>query len=52
MVHFPLCGEEALKMLEDNKFELAIIEVRLKDMNGLNLLETIQETPNTMKKII
>jgi DNA-binding NtrC family response regulator len=45
-------GKEALKKLKEHNFELAIIDVRLKDMNGLDLLETIQKTPSTMKKII
>lgn len=43
---------EALKKLEAQTYDTAIIDVRLQDMNGLNLLHKIQKIAPNMRKII
>lgn len=45
-------GEEILRNLEINTYDTAIIDVNLQDMNGLNLLNSINKKAPYMKKII
>ncbi|MEJ2242174.1 MAG: response regulator [Candidatus Bathyarchaeota archaeon] len=45
-------GEETLRNLESNKYDTAIIDVNLQDMNGLNLLASVNKMAPNMKKII
>jgi DNA-binding response OmpR family regulator len=35
-------GREALKNIETIRYNLALVDVRLQDMNGLDLLKTIK----------
>ena len=43
-------GGEAIKQLEKNSFDAALIDVRLPDINGLELLPKIQKTsPRTVR---
>lgn len=43
-------GEEILRNLEINTYDTAIIDVNLQDMNGLNLLNSINKKAPYMKK--
>ena len=45
-------GELALKNLRSHTYDLAIIDVRLQDMNGLDLLDKINKITPEMRKII
>ncbi len=45
-------GQEALEKLENKTYDIALIDVRLQDMNGIDLLEQIQKTVPNMKKIM
>ena len=45
-------GEQALKNLQSHTYDLAIIDVRLQDMNGLDLLDKINKITPEMRKII
>ena len=45
-------GHEALEKLQTKTYDIAIIDVRLQDMNGIDLLEQIQKTVPNMKKIM
>jgi DNA-binding response OmpR family regulator len=45
-------GREMLKELKNQTFDVAIIDVRLQDMNGIDLLHKIQKVAHNMKKII
>lgn len=35
--------QDAMKMLQEKKFDLAVLDLSLKDYNGLNLLKPIKE---------
>ena len=46
-------GEEALKKIQMNSYDIALIDIVLGDSNGLDLLPKIKETsPNTIKIMI
>jgi DNA-binding response OmpR family regulator len=45
-------GRELLKQLNKQSYDVAIIDVRLKDTNGIDLLHKIQKVAPNMKKII
>jgi DNA-binding response OmpR family regulator len=45
-------GREMLKLLKKQTYDEAIIDVRLQDMNGLDLLNKSQKIAPNMKKII
>ena len=45
-------GEEMLEKLKSNAYNVAIIDVRLKDTNGIDILGKIQKNTTNMKKII
>ena len=46
-------GEEALKKIQTNSYDIALIDIVLGDSNGLDLLPKIKETsPNTIKIMI
>ena len=45
-------GAEALEILEDNFFAILIIDIRLPDMDGIELISKINKTDPDMRKII
>ena len=45
-------GQEALRKLETQMYDAAVIDVRLQDMNGLDLLDTMQTIAPGMMKIV
>lgn len=45
-------GCEALEKLQNKNYHIAIIDVRLQDINGIDLLERMQKTVPNMKKIM
>lgn len=45
-------GEEALRKVENQRYNLALIDIKLGDMDGTDLLKRIQEKSPWMKKII
>lgn len=45
-------GEKALRKVEDQRYNLALIDIKLGDMDGIDLLESLQEKAPQMKKII
>jgi DNA-binding NtrC family response regulator len=45
-------GGEALRKAEEKFYNLALIDIRLPDMNGVELLTKIKETKPKMRKII
>ncbi|MBS7651065.1 MAG: response regulator [Candidatus Bathyarchaeia archaeon] len=45
-------GEEAVKKSETNLYNLALIDIRLPDMDGTKLLSMLKETTPKMSKII
>jgi DNA-binding response OmpR family regulator len=45
-------GREALEKLQNKIYHIAIIDVRLQDINGIDLLAQIQKTVPNMKKIM
>ncbi|MCW4011827.1 MAG: response regulator [Candidatus Bathyarchaeota archaeon] len=45
-------GAEALEILEDNFFAILIIDIRLPDMDGIELISRINKTDPDMRKII
>jgi len=45
-------GKEALRKVEDQRYNLALIDIKLDDMDGTDLLESFQEKAPQMKKII
>jgi two-component system response regulator GlrR len=45
-------GSEALKKIEAEQYDMALIDVRLQDMNGLDLLNRIQTCAPNMTKIV
>jgi DNA-binding response OmpR family regulator len=45
-------GCEAMEKLQAKTFHIAIIDVRLQDINGIDLLTQIQKTVPNMKKIM
>ena len=45
-------GAEALEILEDNFFAILIIDIRLPDMDGIELITKINKTDPDMRKII
>ncbi len=45
-------GEEALTKIENQRYNLALIDIKLGDMEGTDLLESFQEKSPEMKKII
>ena len=48
-----LNGEEALKKIQTNSYDIALIDIVLGDSNGLDLLPKIKETsPDTIKIMI
>ena len=38
-----LNGEEALKLIQDRRFDLALVDIRMGNMNGLSLLEQFKQ---------
>ena len=45
-------GAEALEILEDNFFAILIIDIRLPDIDGIELISKINKTDPDMRKII
>jgi len=45
-------GCEAMEKLQNKTYHIAIIDVRLQDINGIDLLAQIQKTVPNMKKIM
>ena len=45
-------GHEALKKIRKQKFDVCLVDIRLPDMDGTELLLDIGETPETFKIII
>ena len=45
-------GREAMEKLQNKTYHIAIIDVRLQDINGIDLLAHIQKTVPNMKKIM
>jgi DNA-binding response OmpR family regulator len=45
-------GKEALNLLESNSFDLAILDYRLPDMNGIDILKKIKRKENNTKIIL
>lgn len=45
-------GQEALRKLETQTYDIAVIDVRLQDMNGLDLLKGVQKIAPNMTKIM
>ena len=45
-------GGEAMEKLRNKTYHIAIIDVRLQDINGIDLLAQIQKTVPNMKKIM
>ena len=45
-------GKEALRHLHRTKFDLCLVDVKLPDMDGTELLLEMAETPETVKIII
>jgi len=45
-------GEEALRKVANQRYNLALIDIKLGDMDGTDLLESFQEKAPQMKKII
>jgi len=45
-------GEEALRKVENQRYNLALIDIKLGDMDGTDLLKRIHEKSPWMKKII
>ena len=45
-------GEEALRKVENQRYNLALIDIKLGDMDGTDLLKSFQENAPQMKKII
>jgi DNA-binding response OmpR family regulator len=45
-------GHEALKKIRKKKFDVCLVDVRLPDMDGTELLLELAETPETFKIII
>jgi len=45
-------GKEALKKIHKEKFNVCLVDVRLPDMDGIELLLDIAETPETIKIIV
>ena len=45
-------GEEALRKVANQRYNLALIDIKLGDMEGTDLLESFQEKAPQMKKII
>lgn len=45
-------GSEALKKIENSTFDVALIDVKLPDINGLDLLPILQKTAPAMVKIV
>ena len=45
-------GEQAIEKAEENFYNLALIDIRLPDMEGTDLLTTMKETTPKMVKII
>ncbi len=45
-------GREALEKLQIKTYHIAIIDVRLQDINGIDLLAQMQKTVPSMKKIM
>ncbi len=47
-VQTAVCGEDALKILEKNTFDAAMVDIRMPGMSGLDLLEHIhRDSPDT-----
>jgi len=45
-------GAEALEILEDNFFALLIVDIKLPDIDGIELISRIKETDPDMRKVI
>ncbi len=45
-------GREALEKIRSNKFDVALIDMKLPDVNGLDLLPLLKETAPSMVKIM
>ncbi len=47
-----ISGEEGLRLLEEGDFDLALLDIKLPDCNGLDILSTIQEVDPEVAVII
>ena len=45
-------GEEAIEKISERSYDLALIDVKLPDMDGMDLLKTINSTNPKMIKIV
>ena len=45
-------GDEALKLLEQQSFDLALLDIKMGPMNGIQLLEKIKEREPLVKAIM
>lgn len=45
-------GKEALQLIETNSFDLAILDYRLPDMNGIDILKKLKAKENSTKVIL
>ena len=45
-IHAVSTGSEALRTLEDSPFDCCVLDLRLPDMTGFDLLEKVQSTPS------
>ncbi|MCX8182664.1 MAG: response regulator [Candidatus Methanomethyliaceae archaeon] len=52
IVHTAISGEEALQKLKDNFYNLVIIDIRLPDIDGLELIKKFKDTLPKMRKVI
>ncbi|MEM3532238.1 MAG: response regulator [Candidatus Methanomethyliaceae archaeon] len=52
MVDTVTTGNEALQKLKDNFYNLIIIDIKLPDIEGLNLFEMIKDTLPKIRKVV
>lgn len=49
-VHFAESGEKALQLIESNDFDLLVTDIRMPEMDGLELLRQVKsESPLTLR---